>query len=413
MKKRLYRLYTLSFLLIAVFTAVSCGEDRTHEFFDKTEENHWTYSKMKEVYLWSDEIKQPERSKFFATASKFFSSLLNKNDRSSYFTDSVSTGSYGMTISLMRDPLGIKLSRYYALVLFVKPGSPAEAAGIERGTWISAINGRNMTSTSGKLLQSGEAVEVTTSIIDYDDDNDKHFWIEGDTRDVISSCLFDSKAIYLDTIYNVRDNKVGYVVCNNLNGSSFAADIQERMLGFAAADVTDIVVDLRYCSEGTLENANAMASALVPTSLVGTPFVTLKGKDSDSICHYTEQPVNLSDKRLFFITGNGTKGVAELLVASVNASRGVHDVLVTGARSSGANVYTQRYDSPHGFSINPAVAVICSSDGEELPAAGVPVDYPLNELEEKERLYKLGNEQEYILRNIEYLIVNGSLPAEI
>ena len=410
---RIYRTYTLLLMLVATFVAVSCGEDRTHEFLEKTEENQWTYSMMKDVYLWADEIKQPERSQFFNTTSKFFSSLLHKSDNSSYFTDSVSTGSYGLTFSLMRDPLGVKASRYYALVLYVKPGSPAETAGIERGEWISTVNGSTMNSASGKLLQSGEAAELTTSYIDYDDENESHYWVDGDTIQMSASRLFNSRAIYLDTIYNVRDSKIAYIVCDNLNGASFADGMQEALLGFATADVTDVVVDLRYCNEGTLENANAMASALVPSSLVGTPFVTLKGKNGDSISHYTEQPVNLSDKRLFFITGRNTKGAAEMLVASVNASRGMHDVIVMGAQSAGANVHTERYGSPYGFSINPAVALICSSDGEELPRTGIALDYPIDELKEKERLHKLGSEQEYILRNIEYLIVNGSLPADI
>ena len=409
MKKILYHIFALLLLTIAL---ASCGEDRTHEYLEKTEENQWIFNKMKEVYLWADDIKQPERSLFFGTTSKFFTSLLNKNDKSSFFTDTISTGSYGLDFTLLRDPLGVKMNRYYALVLFVRPGSPAEAAGIERGMWISGINGKTMTSTSGKQLLSGNAIEIATSVIEYDDENEKYYWATGDTIAIQQSRAFDSKAICLDTIYNVRSNKVGYIVCSNLCGDSFETEVQQTMLDFATNDVTDIVIDLRYCNEGTLENANAMASMLVPASAIGTSFVTMKGNDegTDSVCNYTEQPVNLSDKKLFFITGNATKNIAELLVASVNASRGMHEVQVVGERSTGANVLTQRFDSPYGYSINPAVAFLYSSKGDELPSAGIPVDYPLYELNEIEHVYTLGSEQEYILRNIHYLIVNGVMP---
>ena len=60
MRNSIFVLITLTLL-----TFVSCGEDRTHEFFEQTKENQWIYSTMKSHYLWSDKIKPQERSKFF------------------------------------------------------------------------------------------------------------------------------------------------------------------------------------------------------------------------------------------------------------------------------------------------------------------------------------------------------------
>lgn len=91
-------LYISTLMLIAAL--FGCGEDRTHEFYEMTEENQWTFSKMKEVYLWADSIKTPSRQEFFATTSKFFTSLKYKGDATSFFTDTVSAGSYGMTFAL-------------------------------------------------------------------------------------------------------------------------------------------------------------------------------------------------------------------------------------------------------------------------------------------------------------------------
>ncbi|MBR4065278.1 MAG: hypothetical protein IKJ97_00835 [Bacteroidaceae bacterium] len=404
--------YMFMSMLLALPLLLSCGEDRTHEYLEMTEENQWTYSTMKDVYLWAGEMNAPDRKSFFGTTSKFFSSLLVKKDKVSFFTDSVSEGSYGFKFSLVRDPLGEVMSRYYALVLYVEPGSPAHSAGIRRGTWISGIDGKNLNSSSGKQLQSGAAAMVATSIIDYDDENEKYFWVQGDTLSMQHSVALENRAIFMDTLLDMRSGKTGYLVCRNMNGTSFADDVQKTMLGFAAADVADIIIDLRYCSEGTIENAATLASILVPQTLNGNLFATLKGKGDDVIYNYAEQPINLSDKRLFFIIGNETKGIAELLVESVNASRGMHDVIIVGTKSAGANVLTRNYMSPFGFSINPAVAVIQASDGEDLQAEGIAPDYPLNELEEGKYVYPLGNRQEYILRNLEYFIINGFMPQE-
>ena len=58
MKKATYLSLALAFV-VAMFS--SCGEDRTHEYYDLTEENQWIYSRMQEVYLWRDKLKEERR----------------------------------------------------------------------------------------------------------------------------------------------------------------------------------------------------------------------------------------------------------------------------------------------------------------------------------------------------------------
>ena len=167
MKKAAY-LSLLLALMMAIL--IGCGEDRTHEYYELTEENQWIFSKMKEVYLWRDNLKEPSRTTFFSKPSKFFSSILYSGDKLSFFTDTVSVGSYGMTFAVMRDPIGVRPSKVYALVLMVEPGSPADIAGVERGTWISSVGGNAFTTTKYSMLQSGGITELVTEYIDYDDE---------------------------------------------------------------------------------------------------------------------------------------------------------------------------------------------------------------------------------------------------
>ena len=89
MKKAAYILLTIAMLC-------SCGEDRTYEYLELTQENQWIYDTMKEAYLWNDSVKKPARKNFFAVSEKFFSNLLFRSDNFSFFTDSASTTSYGM-----------------------------------------------------------------------------------------------------------------------------------------------------------------------------------------------------------------------------------------------------------------------------------------------------------------------------
>ena len=405
-------LYISTLMLIAAL--FGCGEDRTHEFYEMTEENQWTFSKMKEVYLWADSIKTPSRQEFFATTSKFFTSLKYKGDAASFFTDTVSAGSYGMTFALMRDPIGVRPSKTYALALFVEPASPAAEAGIERGTWISSVGGKSLSISSAAMLQQGDATDIVTERMEFDEETMRYSWSVADTLHMQRSTENEVCNIYDSSIYTVRDSRIGYLVVNSFNGDDFAVKANGAVQYFEAENVDAVIIDLRYNSGGSISNAASLAANFVPAPLVGTPFATLQGngEEVDTVYNYPTPAAALDGKKLYIITGNATKGTAELFVKSLNDSKGVYEVNVIGERTAGSNVMVEKFLSPYGFAINPATAYIHTADGTRLPASGVQPQYNANELAQKTCIYPLGNEQEYILYSTLYLYVNGTLPVD-
>ena len=407
-------LYTYQSLLLAMFLLVSCGEDRTYEYYEKTEENQWTYSKMKEVYLWKENIKEPARSNFFYTTAKFFNSLKYSGDKVSYFTDTISAGSYGVTFAVMRDPIGERPSKVYARALMVEPGSPADIAGIERGTWISSVGGKAFTLSKYSMLQSGGNTDVVTEYIDYDDDTQNYYWEAGDTLQMPASIVFEERAVYLDSIYNVRSKKIGYLVLNNFDGDDFVQQTQNVLLRFAANDVDNVVLDLRYSTGGSIANATSLASCFVPAEMYATPFarlVNVAGEIDTTYC-YSQQQTTLSECKLYIITGSATTGSAELFTAALDKSRPMYDLMTIGARTAGKNVMTKKYLSPYGFSINPATNFVALADSTLIPDTGIEPDYSVDELEGVEHIYPLGSEQEYLLFNVLHLANDGMLPGE-
>ena len=407
MKKATYLSLAIAFV-VAMFT--SCGEDRTHEFYDLTAENQWIYSQMQEVYLWRDAIKEPSRSTFFSTPSKFFSTLLYSGDKTSFFTDTVSAGSYGMTLAVMRDPIGERPSKVYALALMVDPGSPADVAGIERGTWISSVDGATFTITKYNVLQSGVGGDFATEYIEYDDEEQKYYWVPGDTLHVGPSVDYAARAVYLDTIYTVRSKNVGYLVLNNFSGDDFVQHTQDALLRFVANNVDDVIVDLRYCTGGSVANAASLASMFVEPALYGTPFGSLVDADAvpDTTYCYTRQQTTVCDKKLYIVTGARTAGVAELFATAVDKSRSMYDVITFGARSAGVNIVAECIQSPFGFAINPAMHYVTLADGALL--AALNPNFALDELQQVARIYPLGSEQEYMLYNLLYYSINTQLP---
>ena len=399
--------------LLAGIILTGCGEDRTKEYMEMTKENQWIYSTMKEVYMWRDEIKQPEHNQFFGTTSKFFSSLLHSDDKVSYFTDTLQSASYGISYTLMRDPIAEQPSKVYALALFVEPGSPAEIAGIERGTWISAIDGKALSISKTDVLKSGGQIKLTTEYIDYNDEEMRYRWQPSDTLTMHDATETATCNIILDTIYDIRDRKAGYILCNNFDGDDFVRKAEDIFQDFTAGGVTDIILDLRYNNGGSIENAAMLASALVPSELHGKPFAILGKSDEkeDTVYNYmTNDIMNQGDKRLYFITGNNTCGTAELFISSIDNSRNMYDVLTVGVNTKGDNIIVKSIKSPFGFTINPATAFMYTSQGKMIPTEGLKADYQLNELGQITHVYPLGTEQEYLLYNTLHLIVNGTLP---
>ena len=365
---------------------------------------------MQEVYLWRDAMKEPTRTTFFSKPSKFFSTLLYSGDKTSFFTDTVSAGSYGMTLAVMRDPIGERPSKVYALVLMVEPGSPADVAGIERGTWMSSVDGATFTTTKYTVLQSGVGGDFATEYIEYDDEEQKYYWVPGDTLHVGPSVDYAARAVYLDTIYTVRSKNVGYLVLNNFSGEDFVQQTQDALLRFVANNVDDVIVDLRYCTGGSVANAASLASMFVEPALYGTPFGSLVDADAgpDTTYCYTRQQTTVCDKKLYIVTGARTAGVAELFATAVDKSRSMYDVITFGARSAGVNIVAECIQSPFGFAINLAMYYLTLADGALL--AAVNPNFALDELQQVARIYPLGSEQEYMLYSLLYYSINTQLP---
>ena len=395
-------------LIVALFS--SCGEDRTHEYYDLTKENQWIYSRMQEVYLWRDKLKEPSRNTFFSKPSKFFSSIIYSGDKTSFFTDTVTLGTYGMTLAVMRDPIGERPNKTYALALMVEPGSPADVAGIERGTWISSVDGATFTTSKYTVLQSGAGGGFATEYIEYDDEAQKYYWVASDTLQVGASVDYVAHALYLDTIYNVREKRIGYLVLNNFSGEGFVQQTQDALLRFVANDVETVIVDLRYSTGGSMANAASLASSFVEPQLYGMPFGSLvdaAGVPDTTYC-YARQQTTVCDKETYIITGARTSGVAELFAAAVDNSRSMYDVITFGAKSAGVNIVANSMQSPYGFAINPATHYVTLADGALLQP--VTPNFAVDELQHVEHVYPLGGEQEYMLYNLLYYSINNALP---
>lgn len=414
MKFRTFLTTRIPMLIFVASLFAGCAEDRTHEFYEKTEENQWIFSQMKSLYLWSDSIVTPERNSFFGNSSDFYYSLLYKNDNTSYFTDSASSTTYGMSFAVMRDPLGIKISKSYALVLFVEPGSSAEKAGIERGTWISRVGNRDITSSNYGYLERGDATTLCTWSIEFDDENMEYMWVAGDTVSIESATAVESNPLFLDSIYNVRNHRIGYIVYNRFETTESSLNSIEDVLSkFGNSNVTELILDLRYNSGGSAGVATGIAGHLVAADAIGETFCEIRRNEQNSdknTVYAIPEATPFETGAIYILTTAATRGTAEAFAASLQEILSNRKVIIVGGNTAGDNIYTESMTSPYGFSINPAIGQLYTNSGNILSPYGIHANYTVDELAQLNTIYPLGEEQEYLLYNTFYLIVNGTLP---
>ena len=417
------------FILFCVFLrlSTSCGEDRTHEFEELTERDHWMTDIMKQYYLWGDSINEEkiQWKSFFSEPKSFFKTLtasapvsdvwswcsidtLNEDHHERGFFNHVN--SYGMDLLLMTDPTGAT-SRQYARVTAVIPGSPAYRCGIKRGDFIGYVDENKMSSSYISYLTSGKQRSLIVSRLGVDDEAGELVWVSADT-------LIMEKSEYVEDIpfpvykhFTIGDNQVIYIMCNRLTkgpyeipGSTqnYANYLDNMMLELNGTNSDNIIVDLRLCNYGEMDMANRFASYLLSSSFTdkvfATTFYNSKRSDENKIIYFNQEALQkgLNPENVFFITSSYTKGAAEWVIRAIQGMLGEANVFVIGTSTSGQYVMTEDITSVYNTTLHPAVAFVGNATGDYDYSKGITPDYEINEFTSV-HLYPYGDENETVL----------------
>lgn len=425
MKRNIY----LTGLLLTVASLLSsCGEDRTHEYIEKTEEDQWIANQMKDVYLYYQEIPELKSENYFYPVDEFFPMLLASHDRYSYLEmkeesrtrSYLQPVTYGMDVVVSNDPTGTT-THQTARILLVLPGSPAEQAGIKRGDYITAINGKNVSSSNADLLMTGSGVSLTLSTPMTDPTTGNIVWMP-ETREVTlpAAVAMENNPFFVQKVIERNGRKIGYLVYNEFmrgrddNNTDDVAYMQQMLSvfqQFRQAGVNDFILDLRYNQGGYVTSAQELGSLLAPSSALGEEFAHFEFNDKRQDLNYAlnldpqYSSYNLNLGRLFIISGLYTASASEMMI---NCLRPYMEVNLIGVTTTGKNVAMTRIDSPYDFVIYPVTSTVYNAKGESDYASGFEPRYVINELSYFP-WYDLGDERELLLANtLEW--VEGNIP---
>jgi C-terminal processing protease CtpA/Prc len=251
----------------------------------------------------------------------------------------------------------------------VEPASAAGRAGIRRGWRITAINGNTNMSTGNSNFILDNIYNAASASVSF---------LKPDGSSVtitLNRTHYKEMPVYLDTVYTISNKRVGYLVFNSFlgNQNEILSDFSRVFNRFAAAGVSDLVVDLRYNGGGYVSIQEKLANYLVPSSANGNIMMKQVYNSGNSASNETtkfKKEGSINIPKIYFIVGKATASASELLI---NNLKPYMDVRLVGGTTYGKPVGF--FPIPVGdWYIFPVSFRTTNKNGEGNYFGGIPVN---------------------------------------
>ena len=444
MQSREYKtLLLLVFLVSLVLFSCTDKEVVRPNVEDKTA-NEWIAEKMRDVYLWNDEIAADNRLNYSWESEDFFYELLSDED--GYYSrdgDGNKTGNHypfssiekkkNLSKSFMGDTYSFgfeflycyftDMKKYMLQALYVVPGSPADKAGLKRGEWIVSINGGAVSSSGGEissLLYPSTGSAIKFGIAEYPDKDPRA------VVDLTADIVKDDPVFAYNT-FDKEGKKIGYLLYNHFtagpedNGQdeTYNNSLRKAFAQFGT-DLDEFILDLRYNGGGYLSCAQLLATMLAPSSAMKDKAMFCKTTDNkgksieyrfdETLMKSGTHGANLDLKRLYVITSSRTASASE---AIINGLSPYYPVIIVGEHTVGKNVGSIAYkDDKQDWILHPITSKLSNSEGFSDYSEGFSPTFKCNESRQF-TMSDLGDENEFILSQVlNYILYNTEIKTK-
>jgi carboxyl-terminal processing protease len=170
----------------------------------------------------------------------------------------------GNDMGLSLSAIGSNTS-YEVRIRYASPGSPAAKAGLSRGDLITTFAGKTVGNDFEREVDFINDAMAGSSVA-----------LAGKKKDgsafnvSLNKAVYKSNPIYKDTVLTSGTKKIGYLAYARFsNTENSESALRTSFSEFAAAGVTDLVIDLRYNGGGYVHIAELLSNLIAPTSLNG------------------------------------------------------------------------------------------------------------------------------------------------
>lgn len=283
----------------------------------------------------------------------------------------------------------------YGYVRYVLPNSDAAAKNVTRGTIFYGINGTQLNVSNYNSLLSNDT--YTLNLADIKDGvltpNGKSITL---TKSVVAE-----NPIFIKKVLTVGTHKIGYLMYNGFF-NEYDLALNDAFGELKSAQVTDLVLDLRYNGGGSVLTATRLASMIHGQS-TGKIFAKqewnakvndyFRSNNPEQLNNnFTDKidttPINsLNIKKIYILTTGNTASASELVI---NGLKPYIEVVQIGGTTVGKNVGSiTLYDSPtfgkenlnpnHRYAMQPLVLRIVNAAGFGDYTSGLLPDIAINE----------------------------------
>jgi C-terminal processing protease CtpA/Prc len=350
-------------LLVLCLLVGGCASCRLEEDIPGTPENTayvngWIWETLTPNYYWNQQIPlHPDRT---VTPDAFFESLLYRyhpqtapdGDRFSWI-EAHYTDLMDRLNGVNAVESGLDYSLYFkngsptevvARINYVKKNTPAQADGWTRGMFFDRVGGVTLTKENYKALLPFNGAEVALGVTNpvWDSTGIMVGFTPAESKVLRTVDRYAEHPVYLDTVYERGDHRVGYLVYHLFasdDGSGderYNLDLNAVFGRFQQAGITDLVLDLRYNSGGKVSAARLLASEIVPNvsdSLLFTQYVY----NPDQMAYFKRTYGENHTKVYFATTVSPEVGRAAVPIHNVGALLQGKLYVLTSSRTASAS----------------------------------------------------------------------------
>ncbi len=371
MKRRFY------LLILPLLLALNGCDTSSSSFEEASEEKQFVWNGMNLWYFWQNSVSDLDDDRFsddgdfhdflnrFSDEEQLFFSLLDPSDDFSWFIENYIeheearrgiSQSFGFRYGLVR--ISDTSNDVFGYVQYVLPDSPAEAAGLQRGDVFNRVNGTQLTVNNFNTLLQNDNYTLTLAEIENGGFNEL-----GET-DNIQSVELQENPVFKHKIIETDAGKVGYLAFNAFR-FNFHEELNSAFSQFQIEHISDLVIDLRYNSGGSLVTSAVLAgliSGLHNSNVFAQLIYNEKNQDRNTeFPIFDEVPVyddegnfddwitmnHLNLNRVFVLTARWTASASEMLI---NGLEPYMDVIQIGSETRGKDEGSITvYDSPPNY----------------------------------------------------------------
>ena len=243
------------------------------------------------------------------------------------------------------------------LIAYTEPNTPASDAGVVRGLEIASIDGVDFKEGSDTdTLNAGlfpEALGEIHTFVFRDTETQETFSADLESQEITST------PVQAAQVLEYKGNNVGYMLFNDHIRPSEPLLI-DAMTSFESANISELVIDMRYNGGGYLDIARMLASMVAGDAAVGKTFSELQFNDKypsqNPITGRTLSPSLFTNKAPGFVVSTNTSlpmlNLNRVVVISGSGTCSASEAVINGLRGVGVEVILigdTTCGKPYGF----------------------------------------------------------------